>query len=197
MERSYHLENIIDSAKEFPRTFLCPSDREIQQLKVGDLVRLIFVFDIRTEDNWRGERMWVEISEITGKKYKGFLTNQPVYIKELNLGDSVAFGAENIATVLTELKFNEDLKAIISKKALEKKQINWMLREDTSRAEDSGWQFYYGDEDQDYLDIVDNCKIITLKEVLSFESRIEKVLKSTHHAFEWSEKENDFIEAYF
>jgi hypothetical protein len=131
--------------------------------------------------------MWVEIFEIDGENYKGYLTNQPYYIKELKVGDIVEFNAENIATVLTELSFDENLKAIISKKALEKRQVNWVLKGEPSKEEDSGWQFYFGDEDQDYFDIVDNCKIITLKEVLSFEPRIEKVLESSHNAFEWNE----------
>ncbi len=197
MENSYHLENIIDSSKKFPRTFQRPTEREIQQLKIGDLVRLFFVLDSQSKEKRSAERMWVEIFEINGENYKGYLTNQPYYIHELSLGDIVKFKTENIATVLTDLNINENLKAIISKRALEKRQVNWILREETSREEDSGWQFYFGDEDQDYLDIVENCQIITLKEVLSFEPRIETILGSSHNAFEWNEEENQFVEADF
>ncbi|MFR1903769.1 MAG: hypothetical protein ACLSXY_07285 [Veillonella sp.] len=49
---------------------LIPSQEEINQLKLGDQVRLIFLLDTVLENGCRAERMWVELTEIRDGKFK-------------------------------------------------------------------------------------------------------------------------------
>ncbi|MES2455826.1 MAG: hypothetical protein V4594_09810 [Bacteroidota bacterium] len=67
--KSYHLENI-SNQPDNARHFLKPSAKDLDGLKIGDLVRLFFVLDFKTKDNCRAERMWIEISEMEETGFK-------------------------------------------------------------------------------------------------------------------------------
>lgn len=196
MSISYYLEDITVRAKEDVRHFMQPTEAEISNLKVGEMVRLFFVLNFETDNSPRAERMWVEISEINGSNFKGYLTNQPLYIKDLQMGDIIAFEKNNIATLIITSNFDEKKKAIITLKALKERAINWLISDEPVNLEDSGWQLFYGDEDDTYLSDPNNATIISLAKVLDFEPRLEKAFMSDHHAFEWSEAEQDFVEVY-
>lgn len=86
------------------------------------------------------------------------------------------------------------LKAIITLRALEQQKIQWALQDSPIDELDSGWQLYYGDEDEQYLDNHDNSTLITLENVLLFEPKLAKVFTSEHNAFEWDENTKEFIE---
>lgn len=193
MEKSYYLQNVTVDAQKDPRHFLIPAEEEIAHLKVGEMVRLFFAFHFTSDDGCRAERMWVEISEINGDRFKGHLTNQPVYIKDLAIGNVIEFEKNNIASLIVKASFDEKKKAIITLKALEEKQVNWMVADSPYNEEDSGWQFFYGGEDDDYLSNPNHAAVVTLEEILRFEPRIEKALLSAHNAFEWSEEKGDFV----
>lgn len=195
MSKSYYLENITLKHKEDPRHFLKPSEKEIKNIKVGEMVRLFFVLNFKTKDNCRAERMWVEVSAIDGDDFRGYLTNKPIYIKDLNIGDTIEFAKDNIATVIVKTKLDDQKKAIISLKALQKREINWCLKDSPLNEEDSGWQLFYGDETDKYLDNPDNSTIISLEKVLDFEPKLEEVFTSTYKAFEWNEDKMDFVKA--
>lgn len=192
--KSYYLEDITIEHKRNPRIFMKPTVEELDGLKIGEMVRLLFVFNFTAEDNCRAERMWVEISEINGDQFKGYLTNQPIYIKDLQLGEIVEFKRNNIATIIVKALFDEKKMAIITRRALQQRTINWILRDEPCNEQDSGWQLFYGDEDQDYVDNADNSVLISLDKVLDFEPRLEKVFASDHIAFEWDEEEIGFVE---
>ena len=193
---SFYLESMIEAQKEHgPRKFLRPTDSEIERLKIGDMVRLFFVLNFSTGDGCRAERMWVEISEISNGGFKGYLTNAPVYIKDISRGDIVEFARENIATVTVKLNFDEKKKALISKRALEKEEVNWVLKDEPANEDDSGWRLFYGDEDDDYNSDVSNISIVSLEYAMSIEPRLEEAFASGHNAFDWSEEEMRFIEA--
>jgi uncharacterized protein YegJ (DUF2314 family) len=87
MERT--LEDVELTNRENADSFFIPTLERCQNQKKGDLVRLHFVINNPTEDCPRAERMWVEITnkKLFSKIYVGTLTNQPVYIKSLNVGD--------------------------------------------------------------------------------------------------------------
>ncbi|SHL60618.1 hypothetical protein SAMN05444266_104144 [Chitinophaga jiangningensis] len=193
MSASYYLQDIRKEASLHPRHFLAPSPEEIASLQVGNMVRLFFVFNFQTADNCRAERMWVEISEINGETFKGYLTNQPHYIQELHKGDVISFTGSQIATILVAPQFDENKKAIITLRALEKGEINWALCAEPDNPEDSGWQLFHGDEDDAYLGNPDHAALISLAEVLHFEPRLESVFASEHAAFEWDPSINDFV----
>jgi uncharacterized protein YegJ (DUF2314 family) len=192
---SYHLENISAAQqKAGARGFMKPTEEEIAGLKIGEMVRLFFVLDFETSDNCRAERMWVEISKIDGHNFKGYLTNQPVYIKDISIGDIVEFSGDNIATVLVAQRFDEKKKALVSKRAIEKREINWAVKDGPHNEMDSGWQLFYGNEDDEYNSDISNITILALADILSFEPRLEDVFASEHNAFEWSENDIKFIE---
>lgn len=195
MSRTYYLENIALKHKEDRRHFLKPTDKEIKNIKVGEMVRLFFVLNFETKDNCRAERMWIEVCTIDGHNFRGYLTNKPIYIKDLNIGDIIEFNKDNIATVIIKSAFDEQKKAIISLKALQKREINWCIKDSPLNEEDSGWQLFYGDETDKYLDDPKNSTIISLEKVLNFEPKLEQVFASTHKAFEWNEDKMEFVEA--
>lgn len=193
MRRSYYLENIPAKHKENPRHFLKPTDQEIADLKVGDLVRLFFVFKFKTNENCTAERMWVQISEIYNDRKIGILTNIPRFIKDIKVGDSIEFKNENIATLFTEQTFDEEKRAIITKKAYMEREINWLIRVDPINDNDSGWQLLYGDEDENYIQNLDNCTLIRLGDVIQFEPKLEQVFESGNNVYEWNSAKNDFV----
>jgi len=194
MTKSYYLENIPARHNENPRQFLKPTDAEIENLKPGDVVRLFFVFNFTTVDGCLAERLWVEITDIEGENFEGDLTNTPVFIKDVQAGDPITFTKNNIATVFVESPIDETKKAIISKRALAKQQINRAMRGELNNPEDSGWQLLHGDEDQDYLDDPNNSTIVSLEHVLQFEPRLEAVFTSNGLEFDWDEDTGDFAE---
>lgn len=193
MSASYYLQDIRKEAALYPRHFLAPSPEEIASLQPGNLVRLFFVFNFTTPDNCRAERMWVEIAEIYGDQFKGYLNNQPHYIKDLNKGDVILFNSQHIATILVQPRFDAAKMAIITLRALEKGVVNWALCAEPDNPEDSGWQLFHGDEDEAYLADPANATLISLEEVLHIEPRLEFVFASDHPAFEWDAAANDFV----
>lgn len=195
MEKTYYLEDVTIAAHENPRHFTIPTDAEIEQLQVGKLVRLFFALNFKPDDGCRAERMWVEISEINGNRFSGYLTNKPVYIQELAPGDVIHFEKQNIASILLPHWPDETKMAIITRKALDARSINWLLRDKPNNPQDSGWQLFYGDEDEAYLSDAKNATIISLGKVLEFEPRLEQAFTSDHTAFEWNEEAGDFVKA--
>lgn len=196
MKYDFTLENTVKEHNNNPRTFRIPDQSEIDALEKGDLVKLIFLMDKPTEDGCMAERMWVNITEHIGDDFKGTLDNTPYFIKSINEGDKISFRAENIATIYgDEMEFDEEKFALISNKALENRQINYICKSDfVENDDDSGWQLFFGDEDDEYCDDSDNISLITLEEVLNFEPLLEDVFSSEWEQFEYSEEQNKFIE---
>lgn len=191
----FHLENVIEKNIEFPRTFLKPNQEEIEKLDIGNLIKLIFVMESPQKNGCRAEKMWVEITNNQNGVFKGVLDNEPYYLKSIKAGDIITFKEENIASIYGgETSFNEKLFAIITQKALDKRQINWVVRtDDLDNEQDSGWQLFYGDESDEYLEDSRNAKIISLEQVLSFEPLLESVFSTYGYAYEYSERNNKFI----
>lgn len=197
MAETYYLQNIAQT-NENPRFFQKPTKEEISSLKVGDQVRLFFVLKFDTGDGCRAERMWVEITEVDNQNFKGELVNQPRYIKELSISDIIDFRAENIATILLPgpSAFDENMLAIITERAWNNHQINWVIKGEPNNERDSGWQLYYGDEDDEYLSDIKNALIKSLEEILACEPLLNKVFASNHDQFEWSEDQLKFVEVH-
>jgi len=68
-----------------------PTDQEFASLKVGDSVKLLI------NDK---ERMWAEVTEITGSIMKGKIDTVPYVVKEVNFGDIISFKKENISQIM-------------------------------------------------------------------------------------------------
>jgi hypothetical protein len=146
--QKYILEDVILNNKQYPRTYLIPTPEEINNLHPGMLVKLVFVLE-EMIDGCGAERMWVEITEINGNTFYGILTNVPRYLSTIEPGDTIQFSGNHIAAIYIEGKapFDESKYAIITRRALENRQINWVVRtDDLVNEQDSGWQFFFGYE---------------------------------------------------
>lgn len=193
LSKSFYLEDMVKAQKQHgARHFIIPTQAEIDHLSIGSQVRLFFVLNFEVPEGCRAERMWVEIFEINQNSFQGYITNQPVYIKDLNIGDVVVFSRENIATIIIPRSFDEQKKALISKRAIEKREVNWLYRTSPYNPEDSGWKLFYGDEDEEYNSHVSNVMIATLEQIMSIEPRLESVFASEYNAFEWNEAKMQF-----
>jgi hypothetical protein len=192
----FYLENVKEQNKKYPRTFLIPSQEDIDNIKEGTLVKLVFVMEKALENSCRAEKMWVKVESIHHGTYTGILDNDPYYIMSIKAGAKIMFNSSNIACIYGgESSLNEKLFAIITKRALENRQINWVVRtEDLNNEQDSGWQLFFGDESEDYLDDSKNSTIVLLENVLSFEPLLEETFKSKGHSYEYSERLNKFVE---
>lgn len=195
-KKEFHIEDVREQKRLFPRTFLVPAQEEIENLQMDSLVKLIFVMEKQHENGCRAERMWVKITSIQNGMFTGVLDNEPYYLKTVKCGDEITFKDANIACIYSEKQsFNEELFAIITKKALENRQINWVVRSgDLENEQDSGWQLFFGDESPSYLDDPKNASIVSLEHVLSFEPLLESVFGSSGNAYEYSSETNSFIE---
>lgn len=195
-KQEFYLENIIQKNRQLPRTFLIPTKAEIEKLEKDGLVKLIFVMEKPQENGCRAEKMWVKIINNQNGIFTGILDNEPYYLKSIKSGDIVTFKTENIAGIYGgESSLNEKLLAIITKKALEERQINWVVRtDDLNNDQDSGWQLFYGDESPEYLDDSSNSSIVSLEYILSFEPLLENVFNSYGYAYEYSARANKFVE---
>jgi hypothetical protein len=175
----WYLDNVYDLNKESPYTFYVPSPEVLNKLKVGDLVKLIFVTDIAEDDGYRGERMWVQITNIKGNKFKGKLDNEPHRLS-LKIGDEISFGIENICDTeyqdpnSSEWDFYFDTLVTVSKDVLEKREINFMLRDNPNGDGDSGWSILSGYEDDKFLSDSLNFKIVSVGVILNFDNSILK-----------------------
>lgn len=194
-EPDYTLEDAVEFHEAYPRTFIIPSQAEIDALTEGMLVKLIFILNT-PQDGCGAERMWVEITERKGDSFWGILDNDPRYIKSVKAGDIVRFESNHIAAIYLEgeAPFDGDKYAIITKRARENHQINYVTRtDDLIDEQDSGWMFSFGDEDDDYYADEENGLVVLLKDVLHFEPLLERVLGECGHFYEYCEATNEFV----
>lgn len=174
---SWYLENVIERNEEAPYTFWIPSEEVLVALKVGDLVKLIFVPVEGYDDGFNGERMWVQIIKIDGRKFVGILDNEP-YRLPLKNGDEITFGIENICDTefedpsAADWDFYFDTKVTVSIDVLEREEFNFMLRDEPNGEGDSGWSILSGYEDQDSLNNADHFQIISIGKILNIDDSI-------------------------
>lgn len=191
----YSLEDVQAKHQKNPRHFLIPSQEEINQLKMGDQVRLIFVLDTVLENGCRAERMWVELTEIRDGKFKGRLTNQPAYITSIQLGDELDFAREHIASLmLPQLNLDTQKGAMITKDCFLRREINWAVHDQPHHPQDSGWQFFTGYESHEDLDDPSKIAIISLEAALDIEPLLETVLDKDGEAYVYQAEKNAFVE---
>ena len=192
---SWKLEDAQIIANEFPYTFYKPSSEVVSLLKEGNEVKLIFELESDDPEVPQAERMWVEIKEIKKGKYVGVLDNEPAYIKDLNLGDTVEFEERHI--VDTDL--DDPIPSITEKyikccfvtnRILYKgEKIGYFYREEPDQEEDSGWRFMVGDETDEYMDDSENISYVSIGAVLREDDSVVEFLESPVNTyFERNEK---------
>ncbi len=140
----------------FPDTFPIPTIDERQQLRAGDMVKLVFVLDPPPTAGPNAERMWVEVgSAAADGSYEGFLTNRPVVVTSLQPSTVVAFEPRHVAGIALrkdEVTFDVDLRAVVSTRLREVPgPPGWAGHELPLDATDSGWSITAGDEPADHF----------------------------------------------
>ena len=92
----YTLDDPRPMAKESPYTFFLPSQIELDNVAVGDDVKLIFRGHPKSR-KYGAERMWVQVTSISQTMLEGTLKNQPWDLPQIRSGDSVRFQQFHIA----------------------------------------------------------------------------------------------------
>jgi hypothetical protein len=148
---AWMLDNVHELNKQYPYTFYLPSQDVLNLLQVNDMVKLIFLTDEENEE-WNGERMWVEIIEMNDRSLKGLLRNEPVYISELSYDQEIEFTYENICSTQKDdpesakWDYYFDKMITISNDALERDEYNFLLKHESMGDTDTGWTLFSGYE---------------------------------------------------
>lgn len=206
MSRSWHLEDAFEIAKEAKYTFYIPSTVAIKKLKIGNLAKLIFLFESDDPTHPRAERMWVKITDISGEIFKGKLDNEPFFIKDLNYQDELEFQVKHII----DLDIEDPIESIVekyvhrclaTKKIIDEKiKVKYLYREESmgelkDGIVDSGWRIFAGDETQKYLDNPDNSQFVSLGFILNIDDTILPFLENEIDAeLIWNDETKKFEE---
>lgn len=76
-----------------------------------------------------------------------------------------------------------------------RKKVRFMYREQSDEPNDSGWRFFCGDEDQEYVDNPDNIGIYDINTILEIDDSILPLLYSpSGSAFEREDENSSFAE---
>ena len=197
--RPWWLSDAKKLALNYPYTFYKPSDQAICNLVVGDRVKLIFKFKSSDPEAPGAERMWVEVAEIHGDRFIGYLDNVPLHITSLKCGDKIRFKAKHIIDTSIDdpepsLVDRYISRCFVTNRILkEGERIGYLYREEPDRDEDSGWRFMVGDESDEYMDDAKNISLVSLGAVLRCDDSVIDLLdspvgstfaRSTHGDFE-------------
>jgi hypothetical protein len=99
----YELDNGEDIHNEYPESFWIPSRELRDNLQSGNLVKLIFRMEEKTNlDEVAVERMWVEVQDKTNETYVGKLDNDPCDEVFVKCGQTVYFLAEHVIAIYEE-----------------------------------------------------------------------------------------------
>ncbi len=87
-----------------PDTFEIPCRAMRKNVGEGWFVKLIFIGREGDPDDFGAERMWVKVTENTGKGYRGTLVNQPFCenLAPLEWGSVVEFAPEHIVDIMDD-----------------------------------------------------------------------------------------------
>ncbi|NQX64751.1 DUF2185 domain-containing protein [Paenibacillus alba] len=190
---TWKLDSAVEIHKESPYTFYLPSDQVISQLKVGDLVKLIFMATETFDNGCQAERMWVEILERDETDFRGKLANQPYYLSSLQHGDLIDFKSEHICSTQLEDPYSKDMdyyfdkKITVSNDVLSRNEFNFMLRFDPDNEHDLGWVFFSGYEDDEFSANSENFQVISVGKMLNMDDSILEfidVSETLHCAYE-------------
>lgn len=144
--------------------------------------------------------MWVGISEVKEHGFRGFLDNQPLYIKDIHHGDPVEFQECHI--IDTDL---DDPVPPITEKYIKRcfvtnnilhdgHKVGYLYREEPDYEDDSGWRFTAGTETNEYMDDSNNASYISLGAVLRIDDSFIKLLDSDPGVAFIKDEEGNYVE---
>lgn len=82
--------------RQHPDTFHIPSRDERENLKPGDLAKLLFEVVDPAPGSITAERMWVQVTEVAADGYVGFLDNDPQVLTSMRPGSRIEFRAHHV-----------------------------------------------------------------------------------------------------
>jgi len=179
---SWHLDDAQELSSLYPYTFHKPSQKVVSLLKPGNQAKLIFRFESSDPEAPQAERMWVEITEVLGDHFVGYLDNDPVHINDLKYKDEILFNEKHI--IATDL---DDPVPSITDKYIKRcfvtnnvlydgDSVGYLYRKKPDQEDDSGWRFTRGDETDEYMDDSGNCSYVSLGAVLTVDDSFVKLL---------------------
>lgn len=188
MSRTWNLVDVTEIAEGAPYTYYIPSNTILEKLKKDDIVKLTFACDVENDKGWSAERMWVIITEIAGDNLLGCLDNNPYYIPDIKAGDKIEFEFCNILqTSLDDTEPNVVDKYIsrcyVTNSVLqENNPVLQLFREEPAESEEnySGWNFFSGQEDEEYLNQSENWSFVSIGKVLNVDDSFIEILGSEY-----------------
>lgn len=201
---SWSLEDVTQIAEDAPYTFYLPSRTVVDQLAVGNAVKLMFNCAVENDKGWGAERMWVEITGCEGDRFTGVLDNEPYYIPDLKPGDPVTFDACHIMqTDLTDpvpsLSGQFQQRCIVTRLVMDDGHPVRVMYRDTREEmpddpEFSGWNLFSGLEDESYCDDPDNLLYVSLGAVLNRGDHFLYLLdREPGASFVWDDELDQFV----
>jgi hypothetical protein len=199
---SWRLEDAAERAAEHKYTFYKPSAEEIERIRPGENVKLIFLFDSDDPAAPRAERMWVGVDSIEGVgRFTGRLDNTPRWIADLKPGDPIEF--RDIHIISTEHDNPNNVvnrylpRCYVTQRILrEGSRVGYLYREEPDNNRDSGWRLFSGDESPKYMDDAANVAFVSLGAVLNHDDSFIVLLESpVGSAFVRDPQTNEFVPA--
>ena len=93
----FELDDVESYKLEFGDKFYLLECEKRQNLRTGDIVKLIFRFE--DDEFAQVERMWVVVSETNNGKFTGILDYEPFTKGCLNAGDEIKFNYKNVLEI--------------------------------------------------------------------------------------------------
>lgn len=137
------------SALTNPYTFHLPTPAELDALRPGHVIKLIFQ-RVPASEELVAERMWVTITSRSGHVFSGRLENDPVDIPALAQGDKITFEAFQIVAIYWEdeedrARFDEGQDVWFSRARVDPRitaeglPVRYMYRERPQKLKDSAY----------------------------------------------------------
>lgn len=170
---SWTLENADELEAANKYTFFKSSKEAISLVRPGEVVKLIFSFESEDPEAPGAERMWVIVDHVgPDGHFSGRLDNEPYWIKDLKLGDEVAFDARHIINTAHDSHDNivrrYMKRCFVTQRILsEGAKVGYLYREEPDNEDDSGWRVAANDESDEYMNDSDNIAFVSLGLVLS------------------------------
>ena len=196
---TWSLEDAQKLADENPYSFYKPSPEVISKLKKGKLVKLIFNTNSQEPYAPSAERMWVEVTRVDKKGFKGTLSSMPSCIKGLHYGDLIKVEAKHVIQTDIHDPIESPVDrltqfCLVTKNILlGTEEVGFLVRNATEYEHDSGWFITSGTETDEYMDDDENLAYVPLSEVLKVDDSFVELLDSKHDSAFFREVDDTYI----
>ena len=192
----YTVKDIKALSFKNPRKYPSPSEKYLKKVKPGAVVKVILELNYEkmfSKNIKCDSYILVNVISCKDNDIRGIIK----YCDEdkMLIGDNIKFTYDNILFVYDSREKIINIKkyATISNRALENKEINWVLKSTPLDDKDSGWLMFYGDEGCEYIQDSSNIQRISMLEVLRDEPLLEYVFSEKIENTEYSSRLNKFL----